>query len=366
MKFLREKLRSFAIGVLRRVGRAPETRGIAAATLEGLLHTADDLRDLANRPVRDYPELGGPRTAQRVSMRGDCVLISARFRSGSTLLWNLFRHVEGVTAYFEPFHPRLRLPRESRGGAIDATHRHVDDYWREYDAIGNIDRIYRVEWHSERLFLDARRHEPEIKSYLETLIGRAPGRPVLQFNRADFRLPWLARAFPNASIVHLYRHPRDQWLSFLKDWKAFPPDGDLATFFADHDHYSIREWVEDLNPSFPFLDWSQCRHPYAMHYLLWKLSYLFGQRYAHFAVSYERLIGSPRAEIERLFAAIGVENADIEALSRLVEPQPRDKWRAYADEDWFREQESRCEEILCDALGASAREFRAATTLDRR
>ncbi len=33
------------------------------------------------------------------------------------------------------------------------------------------------------------------------------GRPVLQFNRIDFRLAWFAGSFP-AKIVHIYRHPQ--------------------------------------------------------------------------------------------------------------------------------------------------------------
>ena len=34
------------------------------------------------------------------------IFITARFRTGSTLLWNIFRHIEGCTAYYEPFNER--------------------------------------------------------------------------------------------------------------------------------------------------------------------------------------------------------------------------------------------------------------------
>jgi hypothetical protein len=35
------------------------------------------------------------------------IFITARFRSGSTLLWNMFRRLRGYRAYYEPCHPNL-------------------------------------------------------------------------------------------------------------------------------------------------------------------------------------------------------------------------------------------------------------------
>jgi hypothetical protein len=40
---------------------------------------------------------------------------------------------------------------------------------------------------------------------------------VLQFNEIDLRLPWFRAHFPTARILHLYRHPREQWCSSLFD-----------------------------------------------------------------------------------------------------------------------------------------------------
>ena len=50
--------------------------------------------------------------------------------------------------------------------------------------------------------------------YVQSVL-RANGRAVLQF-KIDFRLDWFKTHFPMATIVHLYRQPRNQWLSFLK------------------------------------------------------------------------------------------------------------------------------------------------------
>ena len=69
-----------------------------------------------------------------------------------------------------------------------------------------------------------------------------PGRPVLQFNRIDFRLGWFRRHFPNATILHLYRHPRDQWCSSLVDLPSVPREMTMRAF-EPHDHYYLRNWA---------------------------------------------------------------------------------------------------------------------------
>ena len=80
-----------------------------------------------------YSDLGHPRSRQRPSDRSDVVIITGRFRSGSTLIWNLFRQAGGFTAYYEPFNQRRWFDPTTRGNHTDATHRKVANYWREYD-----------------------------------------------------------------------------------------------------------------------------------------------------------------------------------------------------------------------------------------
>ena len=55
-----------------------------------------------------------------------------------------------------------------------------------------------------------------MKQYVQLLIEKASARPVLQFNRVDFRLPWFRHHFPHATIVHFYRHPKSS--SALPSW----------------------------------------------------------------------------------------------------------------------------------------------------
>src|SRR5439155_5582611 len=176
------------------------------------------------------------------------------------------------------------------------------------------------------------------------------GRPVLQFNRIDFRLPWFRHHFPRAKIVHLYRHPRDQWCSSLVKVGDCPRQLTVQEF-ARCDHYYLRNWARDLRYHFPFLDEGQVEHPYRMFYYVWKLSYLFGRRYAHHSLAYEDLTANPDACLAELLAAVNVEVADLERLRGLVEKPKPGRWRDYADAAWFQGHEAACERVLADFFG---------------
>jgi hypothetical protein len=116
--------------------------------------------------------------------------------------------------------------------------------------------------------------------------------------------------------------------------------------FAAHDHYYLRMWACDLKYHFPFLDEGQIAHPYQMFYYIWKLSYLFGCRYAHVSLAYEDILRSPEKHLEELYGALGIGGVDPRALARLIEKPRWGRWREYASEEWFREHESYCESVL--------------------
>jgi len=88
------------------------------------------------------------------------VFITARFRSGSTLLCNLFRQVDACTAYYEPFNERRWFDPSVRGNRVDPTHRDVEDYWREYDALRRrvVVRRSRERHRASRRGMPSRRH----------------------------------------------------------------------------------------------------------------------------------------------------------------------------------------------------------------
>lgn len=328
----------------------------AARTEDGrtiLRETADDL--LAWRPrmttalvssvsYSPYPDLGRPTEPRRIAARRP-VFITARFRSGSTLLWNLFRNIDECTAYYEPLNERRWFDPRSRGTRVDPTHR-VDDYWREYEGLGELTAYYDEDWTRRRLYMDEDSWDPAMAEYIRILVRQACGRAVLQFNRIDFRLPWIRRTFPEAHLVHLYRHPRNQWCSTLGDLSACPPSATLAEF-RHLDGFYLLTWASDLKSRFPFLQVSDDTHPYRLFYFIWKLSYLFGVAFADHSLSFESLVAEPETELRRLLDRVELHGVDLPPLVRLIEPLPS-RWREYASDEWFRAHEQACEQTLLE------------------
>ena len=143
-----------------------------------------------------------------------------------------------------------------------------------------------------------------MREYVAQLVRLAAGRAALKFNRIDFRLPWVRRHFPDARIVHVYRHPRNQWCSMLGDLSRFPA-GAPADQFPPHDRFYLLPWVQDLKYHFPFLEEPNLE-PYRQSYYLWKLSYLFGVDLADYSIPFERLTADFAREWPRLMAAVGI------------------------------------------------------------
>lgn len=317
-----------------------------------------DLGDLKGTlPPPPYADLPVPPTSS-TNQRADPVFITARFRSGSTLLWNLFRNIPDVTAYYEPFNERRWFDPVHRGRTVDASHLGVDDYWREYEGLESLGDCYREDWIRRRLFMDGDSWDPQMQRYIEMLIEAARGRPVLQFNRVDFRLAWLKKYFPAAKLVHIFRHPRDQWCSTLVDLKSFGPQSPVEQF---PDRFYLGMWVDDLQQQFPYLR-GEDRHPYELFYLIWRTSHLFGRRYTDYSFSFESLLEQPDRILSELFETIGMDGVDLEPLKRMIARPKLGKWRDYAEPDWFLRIEERCEAMLRDYWGDPARSALPLTT----
>ena len=352
---IRQPVRGALFRFVRRIFATDDGRLIAAAALNGLLPAGPPfVPHDAMKTHRVYPELGVPRLATDPSLRADPIIITGRFRSGSTLLWNIFRQIEGCTAYYEPFNERRWFDPSRRGSHTDATHLGVSDYWREYDGLKALGGLYEDSWIDRHLYMDASAWNPAMKRYVCVLIEAARGRPVLQFNRIDLRLPWFRAHFPNATFVHLYRNPRDQWCSSLVDRAQFPKDAP-SSMFAEHDHFYLLPWARDLRHHFPFIDERSVSHPYQLFYYVWKLSYLFGVKYAHYSLAFEHLVQDPAREVVALMEAVEVNDYDLTQLTRSVANQRLGKWRDYADDAWFARQEAICEAALHEYFGASLR-----------
>src|SRR5579864_2879347 len=135
------------------------------------------------------------RAAAASNMKGpeipSALFITGRFRSGSTLVWNMFRQVPAVAAYYEPLHDRL-LDWLEHPIAPQPTHFHVDTYFAAYPPRRDIAAYHRRWFAGSNLYLEAKDQEPVLEAYIRFLIeAAAPRLPVLKFNRVDFRLGWL-------------------------------------------------------------------------------------------------------------------------------------------------------------------------------
>jgi len=356
--------RFFRRALLRFVARLLATddgRRIIKDSIDGLLARRVLLPPPASAPYADLPAPAAspPRAA---GAGPPPIFITARFRSGSTFLWNIFRNIDGHTSYYEPLNERRWFDPSARGDRVDATHKNVEEYWREYEGLEELGEWYREDWIRRDLYMDATSWAPEMRRYIEVLVARARGRAVLQFNRVDFRLAWLRVNFPEAKILHLYRHPRDQWVSSLFRSK-FPKDGTVADFRAC-DHFYLLLWAQDLKYHFPFLDERAAaaagEHPYRLFYYIWKLSYLFGREHAHFSIGFEDLVADPRARLVEMFEAADVRGYDLDRLVALLVKPDVGKWKEYADAAWFERHEAECERVLARFLGTAEPAPRAA------
>lgn len=349
LRALRRMLRDRFFRLLRRAVTHDEGRDSIYESASGLFRGSSRPPGAVDDSESPY-DTGGPDPSPRTCEREDIIILTGRFRSGSTLLWNLFRHVDGVTAYYEPFNERRWFDPGRRGDRMDGTHRGVEDYWREYAGLDPATLPFRGDWARRNLYMDAESWDPAMKRYVEMLVESARGRPVLKFNRIDFRLPWFRHTFPRARFIHIVRHPRDQWCSSLGDPDRFGPDGGDLADFAPHDAFYLLRWVRELGYAFPFLRDDQSAHPYRYFYWLWKLSYLFGRKYADVSIRFEDLVEDPRSALSETVDLLGLGSVDWDRLCAIVEPPELAKWRNYAAADWFAAHEAACEDVLRDFL----------------
>lgn len=336
----RRQLRTGFFRVLRHLATLDDTREVFSGLLreQGAACIVPELARYDSRDV-PYPALRKP-GGETVSQSGAVVFITARFRTGSTLLWNLFRHVPGVTAYYEPFNERRWFDPHTRGTHTDATHLQIDNYWAEYDGLEVLGKWYSSEWRFRQLYMGASAHNPSMERYIAALIARAAGRAVLQFNDVDLRLPWLRAHFPAAKLVHLYRNPRDQWCSTLHG-ASLPMRHLTLREFERHDGFYLLGWGRDLRHCFPFLALEPDAHPYELFYQIWKLSYLFGTLHADLSLSFEDLTGDPGRVLRWLLAELDFRQVEVSQLLRWVSPVTHGKWRLQHCDDLYDAIESR-------------------------
>ncbi len=270
------------------------------------------------------------------------IFISGRFRSGTTLLWDLLRQIPDVCAYYEPFHDNL-IDYIKANQSPDPTHKGVRDYYAEYQPIlPKLIEVHKRAFGVSRLCLSSKDNYPELSKYIELLADSCSDRiPLFKFVRADFRLPWLRHVFPDAKIIYIKRNPRNNWLSIVSKTPKEQREEDWLNTGFD-----LVIWSANLAPHFPALG-VDTGHSYARHYLLWRLSTAVGERYADLVIDYDQdLLINPTATIRQLLDVCGLSQGDEKLLAERVLKERTQNWETMSDKVPFLAIEQACEEKL--------------------
>lgn len=301
--------------------------------------------------IRGFEYSPQPYTHKRESSKESAkksLIITGRFRSGSTALWNVFRESNSFHAYYEPFNERQWFNPKMRGDYVDSSHINVKDYWSEYEGLERLVDVFDERWPFESLYMSEFSQDRRMYDYVRTLIDSTNKTPVLQFNRIDFRLPWFKKYFRESFFLHLYRNPRDQWCSFLVDKNKMNAKEVETTY---EDNFYLYHWARDLANVFPELTNYRKMHPYFLFYLIWRLSYMYGQFYCDMSVSYEELANNPKNILDKVYQEMGLDSEEVIELSKLILKTEPDKYLAYAKSEWFEWHELQVEKFLSLVLG---------------
>jgi uncharacterized protein (TIGR03032 family) len=176
--------------------------------------------------------------------------------------------------------------------------------------------------------------------------GRRPvGGPVRLLEKTPknaLRVPFLARAFPDARFVYLYRDPRETISSMLDAWRS-----ERFVTYRELPGWDGPPWSLLLTPGWPDLDGRPLGDVVARQWatttsvLLDDLEALDPDQWC--VASYDRLVADPDAEIKQLAGFLGLAwDPDLapgslpEARHTLDSPSP-EKWRRNAGdlEQWL-------------------------------
>ena len=272
------------------------------------------------------------------------IFIVGRFRSGTSALWNIYDQTPGHCAFYEPCHDGLIA--HIHATKPKPSHKHVKHYWSSYEPIMQaVEQLHLPAFGISRLLLEADETWPALRDYLQLLIDAAlerNERPILQFNRMDFRLPWLQANFPTAKIVYISRNSREQWVSMVSHLPPIVQDHPLVL-----DAYELTEWSCALSRELPVLADPSIATSYERALLLWQLSQWMGERMADVCLSLESDLQPPHAiGLSRLAdAGLFPVNEHDNATKLLIEI-PLNKATKLHDDAWFTMTETKYSKTL--------------------
>ncbi len=277
------------------------------------------------------------------------IFITSRFRSGSTFLWLLFRKLDNITAYYEPLNEN-RWFLDKVQVEVDPTHIGVNNYSDEFKGLNYLNRFFSDLWTYSHLYMTEKSYDYNLFCYIKELIDKAPNRSVLQFNRVDFRLGWIKAYFPDVVLLHIYRNPREQWMSVQIDGGPIDPNYKISRYnvlYGTPPLFYTIWWAKDLRYIFEFLE-PEGKHPYEVYYYLWRLSYIWAKNYVHYSFAYEELVTNFKGVLKELFEFIKIPYTEdiISNLEKLNKGKITQRWKNYASVEWFEEIENKCDFVL--------------------
>ena len=270
------------------------------------------------------------------------IFLNGRFRSGTTLLWQLFRRIPSTHAYYEPFHDALPEYVEA-SLPPDPTHVGVVEYFAEYkDIIEELKVSHRADFGVSRLCLNPNDTHDEMLNYIKFLANAAHSKkPVFKFVRTDFRLPWIRNNFREGKIISIKRNPRDNWLSIISKTPQEERNDDVLNTGFD-----LAIWSANLAPYFPAIG-HNTGHSYARHYLIWKLSSVVAKKYSDLVVDFDNdLMLNPKETIAQMLEIAEIEHENLDDLASAVDQNPSRNWQQYSNEISFSSIEQKCEKLL--------------------
>jgi len=247
-----------------------------------------------------------------MSAENQPIFITGRFRAGTSFLWQLFDQLDGYCAWYEPLHPQLLAAIKHVEPKQD--HVGIQDYWTAYRQHPEFADLYAMSFATENLYLEASDDFPALEAYINHLIECSGNEvPVLQFNRVDFRLPWLRAKFPTAKIIHIERNPLQLYHSQRKHIDSmFRHD---AGYW---DAYELLPWCYALNNEFPFLINNNNKHAFFQFYALHQLSKIMGTVHADVTINLDSQVFQSNEFIKQLSLVVSLSGQQKHAIKNLT------------------------------------------------
>ena len=282
------------------------------------------------------------------------ILITARYRTGSTYLYTLLSSLVDVAAFYEPLNEEVinwlgKDEQSTEENQAVFAHTLRDNYFGEYKSLNRekLKQSHSREFGTNKMVMSRNDYYYKLKNYISFLLSSFPNKlNVLQFNRIDFRLAWFKVNFPQALIVNLRRNPRDTYVSYIEthlraDRKtSFDPNHDLGGMFC-LDFY-IKLLGSTSIPQFCIYELNN----YEKIYLVNQLSNLWADKFADVIVSYESLVNNPEDVLSEIVA--NIPNYEFKLVEKIVEPKKNriNVWSKYHPNSWFEKCEEKCDVLL--------------------